>query len=181
MIEKDPLIRAIVDPAHRNLLDPENLDLFEVDISRGGEVKFQLQVENGPEAPIDVEISCDQPWLEPETRLLKLVGGESGQCFFKAKPTGDTEFANVLFSWDGQKRKHQQSVMIRRVLPVAPPVPTGSIVVLAIVAIAIGLIIIGVGAASQNSAMFAFFGIVTILLGLGGAATWWLSAKSSAT
>lgn len=174
MKEKDASLRAVVDSANRNLLDPANVDFFAIDLSKSPEVQFQFQIENGPEAPIDLEISCDQPWLLPETKVLRLVGGESGRCTFKAVPQGDSEYANILFSWKGQQNKRQQAVAIRRVLPAQVPMVRFLLPVIA--AAVVGGALCLVGFAMGQASTFGFFGFTSLMLGMGMSATQWILA-----
>lgn len=113
MEEKDPQLAGVVDKqSQRNLLTDPNPLL--VDVSRGKGMRFGVRVENGPEGLIELAISSDQPWLQPETTRLTLVGGESGDCIVLAKPEGETEYANLLLSWEGVEKTLGESVMVMR-------------------------------------------------------------------
>jgi hypothetical protein len=135
--EKDPQLVAVVDvKTDRNLLDTSNPKPLVVDLSTGKAQRFSLRIENGPEGLIDLAIAGDQPWLQPETNKLTLVGGENGECIVVAKPDGDGEFATLLLSWEGMERTLSQSLMLMRNLsdaeaggdsePVRPPKPQRS-------------------------------------------------------
>ena len=101
LIEKDPQLNAVVDTqSQRNLLDPSDPNPLVVDTT-SGEMEFALDIDNGPEGLMDLAISSDEPWLEPQSARLSLLGGESGACRLKAKAGGDGEFANLLLSWEG--------------------------------------------------------------------------------
>lgn len=116
--ESDPQLAAVQDKkTKRNLLDPSDPNPYTVEIPAGKKVRFHLEILNGPEGLIDLAIASDEPWLEPETSRLTLVGGEAGDCIFSAKPQGDTKFANILFSWEGCEKTLCESVMIMRKLP----------------------------------------------------------------
>jgi hypothetical protein len=116
--ENDPKLAAVKDKkTRRNLLDPSDPNPYTVEIPVGKKVRFHLEVINGPEGLIDLAIASDEPWLEPETSRLTLVGGEAGDCIFSAKPQGETKFANILFSWEGCEKTLCESVMIMRNLP----------------------------------------------------------------
>lgn len=113
MEEKDPRLAGVIDKqSQRNLLTDPNPLL--VDVSEGNEVRFSVRVDNGAEGVIDLAISSDQPWLQPETSRLMLLGSESGDCIVLAKPGGDTEYANLLLSWEGAQQTLGQSVMVMR-------------------------------------------------------------------
>ncbi|MFO7906298.1 MAG: hypothetical protein ACQESR_00935 [Planctomycetota bacterium] len=113
MEEKDPQLAGVVDKqSKRNLLTDPNPLL--VDVSAGKGVRFGVRVDNGPEGLIELAISSDQPWLQPETNRLTLVGDESGDCIVLAKPEGDTEYANLLLSWEGAEKTLSESVMVMR-------------------------------------------------------------------
>lgn len=117
LVEKDPQLAAVVDKqSRRNLLDPSDPNPLEVDTTGGSPVRFALELTNGPEGLINLAVSADEPWLEAESNRMTLVGGESGDCIFRAKPDGDSEFANVVFSWEGASKTHMQPVLIRRKL-----------------------------------------------------------------
>ena len=116
--ENDPKLAAVKEKeTQRNLLDPMDPNPYTVQIPVGKKVRFRLEVINGPEGLIDLSIASDEPWLEPETSRLTLVGGEAGDCIFAAKPQGDTKFANILFSWEGGERTLCESIMVMRDLP----------------------------------------------------------------
>jgi hypothetical protein len=117
LVEKDPQLAAVVDKqSRRNLLDPANPNPLEVDTSLGSPIRFALEVANGPEGLINLAVSADEPWLEAESNRVTLVGGEKGDCVFRAKPDGNSEFANIIFSWEGNTKTHMQPVLIRRKL-----------------------------------------------------------------
>lgn len=106
---------AIVDKASkRNLLDPTNPVPMQVNLAGGKPVRFALEIRNGDAGLIDLAISSDEDWVQPEQSRLTLVGGESGECIFSAQPRGESEFANLLFSWEGITKTLCQSVMIQR-------------------------------------------------------------------
>ena len=116
--ESDPRLAAVKDKkTKRNLLDPSDPNPYTIEVPTDKKVRFHLEVVNGPEGLIDLAIASDEPWLEPETSRLTLVGGETGDCIFSAKPQGDTKFANILFSWEGCEKTLCESVMIMRKLP----------------------------------------------------------------
>jgi hypothetical protein len=120
--EKDPQLASILDKqSQRNLLDPSNPNPVLVDLEPGKPVRFALEICNGQEGLIDLAISSDEPWLEPESSRLTLVGGESKDCIIRANLEGDAEFANLLFSWEGMAATLCQPVMVQRKLPAAPP------------------------------------------------------------
>ncbi len=115
LVPKDPQLVGVVDKqSKRNLLDPSNPNPLEIDLSSGNPVRFGLEIENGPEGLIELAISADESWLEPESTRLTLVGGEKGDVICRAKPAGDTPFANLLLSWEGNEQTLCQSVMIVR-------------------------------------------------------------------
>lgn len=115
--EQDPWLAAVVDrQSGRNLLDPSNPKPLLVNIQAARPVRFTLQLVNGPGAGIDLAISADEPWLEAETNRLTLNRGEHGDCLLIAKPGWDTEFANILFFWEGVETTLCQSVMVRQQL-----------------------------------------------------------------
>lgn len=119
--EKDPQLAAVIDKqSRRNLLDNSDPNPLLVDTSAGKAVRVALQINNGPEGLIDLAISSDEPWLELESNRLTLVGGESKDCIFKVKSDGDTEFANLLLSWEGAANTLCQGVMIQRKLAGRP-------------------------------------------------------------
>ena len=102
MDEKDPILAEVRDAkTKRNLLvDPDPLV---VDARQGQAVRFAVEIVNGPEGLIDLDVASDQEWLQAETHHLSLVGGETGRCVFKALPQGKTKYGNVTFSWPGAK------------------------------------------------------------------------------
>ena len=121
LFEKDPQLASVVDKqSQRNLLDPSNPNPMVVDASAGKAVRFALQINNGPEGLIDLAISCDEPWLVPESNRMTLVGGESKDCIIKASPDGDSEFANLLLSWEGAESTLCQTVMVQRKMAATP-------------------------------------------------------------
>jgi hypothetical protein len=102
MDEKDPILAEVRDTkTKRNLL--VDVDPLVVDASQGQPVRFAIEIVNGPEGLIDLEVGSDQEWLQPETKHLSLVGGETGKCVFRALPEGKTKYGNVTFSWPGAK------------------------------------------------------------------------------
>ena len=122
MEEKDPQLAGVVDKqTQRNLLADANP--LVVDVSGGKEVRAGVRIDNGPEGLINLAISSDQPWLQPETARLTLVGGESGDCVVLVKPEGDTEYANLLLSWEGIQQTLSVAVMVMRTLATSPPPP----------------------------------------------------------
>ena len=50
---------------------------------------------------------------------MTLVGGESKDCIVKASPDGDSEFANLLLSWEGAEATLCQPVMVQRKMAAA--------------------------------------------------------------
>lgn len=113
LVPKDPQLVGVVDKkSKRNLLDPSNPNPLEIDLSGGNPVRFELEILNGPEGLIELAISADESWLEPESQRLTLLGGEKGNMVCKAKPGSDTRFANLLFSWEGNDQTLCQSVMV---------------------------------------------------------------------
>jgi|GEM_PF-2256817 hypothetical protein len=117
LYEKDPQLTAVIDKqSRRNLLDASDPNPLLVDTSAGKAVRVALQINNGPEGLIDLAISSDEPWLELESNRLTLVGGESKDCIVKVKSDGDSEFANLLLSWEGAAATLCQGVMIQRKL-----------------------------------------------------------------
>ena len=115
LVPKDPQLAGVIDKqSQRNLLDPSNPDPLEIDLSGGRPVRFGLEINNGPEGLIEIAVSADEPWLEPESTRLTLVGGEKGDVICKANPSGEAPFANLLFSWEGNDQTLCQSVMIVR-------------------------------------------------------------------
>lgn len=118
LFEKEPKIEAIVDRrSSRDLLDPKDPNPLVLDLADGGDCRFELEVQNGPEGMIDLAISADEAWLEPEQSRVLLVGGEKANCRCVARAGGETEFANLLFSWEGEQSTQLQSVMLMRKLP----------------------------------------------------------------
>jgi hypothetical protein len=113
--EKDPHLRAVIDTAsQRNLLDPKNPTPLEVNFANGKAARIGLVIQNSDAGLIDLAISSDEKWVEPERSRLTLPKGASGECHFTAKPDGDSEFANLLFSWEGTSQTLCQSVMVQR-------------------------------------------------------------------
>jgi formylglycine-generating enzyme required for sulfatase activity len=117
--EIDPKLAAVRDAqSGRNLLDPSDPNPLTIDTRAGRPVRFRLVIENGPEGLMDVTIASDESWLQPETRSLTLVGGETGECMLAAESDGDSEFATLLLCWRGtEERTLSTSVMIMRKLP----------------------------------------------------------------
>ena len=117
MDEKDPLLAEVRDTkTKRNLLvDPDPLV---VDASQGQPVRFAMEIVNGPEGLIDLDVGSDQTWLQPETKHLSLVGGEKGKCVFKALPEGGAKYGNVTFSWPGAKGATlKRACLVKRITP----------------------------------------------------------------
>jgi hypothetical protein len=115
LFEREPKIAAIVDrQTSRDLLDPSDPNPLVVDLVEGADCRFELEIHNGPEGMIDLAISSDEAWLQPERSRVVLVGGEKSGCKCIARHGGDTEFANLLFSWEGEQSTQLQSVMLMR-------------------------------------------------------------------
>jgi hypothetical protein len=122
----DPKLASVRDKqSQRDLLDPSDPSPFVVDTSAGSPVRFGLLIENGPEGLIDLAVSSDEPWLQPEKDRLMLVGGESGDCILTAGPDGEGDCANLVLSWEGSESALCQTVMIMRKLSASPPPPGG--------------------------------------------------------
>ncbi|MDA7928930.1 hypothetical protein N9B54_03120 [Mariniblastus sp.] len=115
MEEKDPQLVAVIEKDSQNnlLIEPTPMT---VDLSEGKGVRFSLRVENGPEGLINLAIDSDQPWLQAEANRMTLVGGESGDCILLAKPEGDSEYANLMLSWEGTQETLSASFMVMRKL-----------------------------------------------------------------
>jgi hypothetical protein len=126
MEEKDPQLVAVIEKNTQNNLLQEPTPMM-VDLSEGKGVRFSLRVDNGPEGLINLAIDSDQPWLQPEASRMTLVGGESGDCILLAEPEGDSEYANLMLSWEGIQETLSASFMIMRKLSQggsADPPPT---------------------------------------------------------
>lgn len=118
--EIEPKLAAVREPrSGRNLLDPADPNPLTIDTTAGRNVRFRLAIENGPEGLMEMTITSDEPWLQPEKKRLTLVGGESRECVLAASPDGDAEFANLVFSWQGQERPLSASIMLMRTLATA--------------------------------------------------------------
>lgn len=115
LIEKDPRLERVTDPAtSRNLLeDPHPL---EATLPPGKSATARLRVENGPEAPVELTVSADQDWVEVRQRKLNLMGGETGECPVVIHPTGQGEFANLCFAWQGGAETYREYVLVWRKL-----------------------------------------------------------------
>jgi hypothetical protein len=114
LIEKDPNLAAIIDPkTSRNLQNDPN-PVVEAILLPGGSVTISLCIENSWEAPLDLTVSADQEWLDPRTRTLSLMGGETGECHLIVQAKGKDEFANLCFSWKGARETHQEYVLVWR-------------------------------------------------------------------
>ena len=120
MEEKNPQIAGVVDKqSRRNLLEsPEPLI---VEIPAGKPTRIVLEIKNGQKGLIDLAITSDETWLQPETSRMTLVGGESGDCVLSITPEGDTEYANLQLSWEGIEQTRCNYVMVLRRAPDAPP------------------------------------------------------------
>ena len=162
----DPQLRAVFSDGNGNLLDPANTRLLKIDTSTGKEVRVKLKLENGPEVPMTLAIASDQPWLRSETATIDLRGGESTDCILKVDPSGETEYANLLFSWDGAQETHRRSVLIQRIIP-PPPVPPGWPLRL-IVTLAVALFVLPIiGWFVEKTALFLFLGASAALVTVG--------------
>lgn len=127
LLEQDPELDGVVDKqSQRNLL--KDTVPLAVDTVPGKPLRIILEIRNGQKGLIDLAITSDEGWLQPEISRLTLVGGESGDCVLSITPEGDTEYANLLLSWEGIERTRCDSVMVVRKAPDAPPPgpkPTG--------------------------------------------------------
>ncbi len=123
LLEKDPRLARILDASKRDLLDDPHP--IEIDTANNRAARFTLVVENGQEGLIDIEVSADQAWLQPQTRRLQLVGGEKGDCLVAVEPTGEGEFANLKLSWSGATESYSEYVLVwrrsTRPKPAPPP------------------------------------------------------------
>lgn len=120
LVEQDPELDGIVDKqSRRNLL--ENPRPLTVDTSSGKPSRIVLEIRNGEKGLIDLAISSDETWLQPEASRLTLVGGESGDCALSIAPEGDTEYANLILAWEGIERTCCDSIMVLRKVPGATP------------------------------------------------------------
>jgi hypothetical protein len=96
--KKEPKLASILDPTTwRSLLDDPHP--IEVDTSNGTVVPFNLVVVNGPDVPIEMHITADQSWLQPQTHRLLLAEDEKGTVEVIAQPDPGTEFGNLCFTW----------------------------------------------------------------------------------
>jgi hypothetical protein len=96
--KKEPELVSILDPTTwRSLLDDPHP--IEVDTSSGTAMVFHLVVVNGPEAPIELHVTADQGWLQPQTHRLLLAADEKGSVEVIAQPDQGAEFANLCLSW----------------------------------------------------------------------------------
>ncbi len=119
LIEQDPELDGVVDrQSQRNLLEsPEPLV---VELPADKPMRIVLEIKNGQEGLIDLAISSDEPWLQPETSRMTLVGGESGNCTVSLSPESEADYANLLLSWEGVERTRCSSVMVMRKSAGAP-------------------------------------------------------------
>jgi hypothetical protein len=125
LMEIDPRLVAVRDKeSGRNLLDPSDPNPLTIDTSEGRPVRFELIVENGPEGLMELTITSDEPWLKSEKNKLTLVGGEKDRCILTAAPEGESEFAILLFTWQGAKGPLSASVMLMRKMQTARPAVT---------------------------------------------------------
>jgi len=111
---KDPNLAAVLDATgERNLL--EDASPLRIDTRAGKPVRVKVKIKNGPEGLINLDISSDQPWLQPESEHLSICGGDSHDCILRAIPSGDGEYANMLLKWAGDKTTYQRSCLFQRV------------------------------------------------------------------
>jgi hypothetical protein len=121
LMEKDPRIASIVDRnSQRNLLDDPHP--VEVD-TKSGTGRFVLLVNNGYEAPAEVTIRSDQAWLQPQSTQLSLMGGAQAECVVQATASGEGEFGNLCFSWEGASETYSEYVLVWRKAATPPPPP----------------------------------------------------------
>jgi hypothetical protein len=121
LIEKPPRLSRIVDPrTGRDLL--KDVHPLEAQLPSGASVPVSVQVENGPEAPIELTISSDQDWVKPRSSQLSLMGGQSSQFEVVVEASGTGEFANLCFSWQAAAETHHEYVLVWRRGKVTPGV-----------------------------------------------------------
>ncbi|MCI0705305.1 MAG: hypothetical protein L0241_29955, partial [Planctomycetia bacterium] len=107
LTEKPPRLKRIVDPrTGRDLL--EDVHPLEVEPLAGASTTVIVQVENGPEAPIELTITSDRDWLKPRSPQLSLLGGQSSQFEVVVEASGSGEFANLCFSWQATAETHHE-------------------------------------------------------------------------
>jgi hypothetical protein len=113
LVEKDPRLSRIIDPRTSvSLLDDAHP--VEAVIEKVASVTMSVRIEAGLEAPIELAVSSDQEWLEPRSRSLTLMGGETADCPFVVHARGVGEFANLCFSWNGVSETYKEYVLVWR-------------------------------------------------------------------
>ena len=110
LFEQEPQLDAVRDKqSRRNLLVTGEALIVPTSKDTTATV---LEIVNGPQGLIDVEIRSDQAWLRPTNTRMELLGGETRDLTIWIDPKGETENANLFLSWNNHA--HSASVMITR-------------------------------------------------------------------
>lgn len=125
---------AILDAAtHRDLLlDPQPL-CVPVD----AEAKtVTLRIQNGPNGPLRLTVSADQPWLRLDQTNLDVAAGATADLPLTVHPDGAGEFAVLQLAWRDRTEDFAEHILVQRQRmapkppatpqPVAPPAASAS-------------------------------------------------------
>ncbi len=166
---RDPNLAAVREKKTQRNLFTDNNPLV-IDVRQGKPVRVAVEIENGPEAPIDLDISSDEPWLQPESERLSLVGAERGDCILTAKASGEGQYANLLLKWPGENsRTHQKTCLIQRLTreePAGRPSPWKFWCLLALLAgTAVIALLLAWYEVARPSMLFVGFSSIFVILG----------------
>ncbi len=83
-----------------------------------------IRLQNGPQAPLRLSLTSDQPWLSVDQTTLDLAAGDVADLCLTVRPDGAGEFAVLQLAWRGSSGDFAEHVLVQRLrTPPKPAVP----------------------------------------------------------